>query len=115
MAITAVPVPEEERATRYCADRVDAIVPGFVYGTRSNVPDFMIKGDVTYRIISDHLVNATTGTVAQQLDYDEFGRVLSDSNPAVSVLGLQAVSMIAIRALCALAQDYAEALGGEVE
>jgi RHS repeat-associated protein len=39
----------------------------------------MIKGGQTYRIITDHLgsvrlvVNAATGTVAQRIDYDEFG------------------------------------------
>jgi RHS repeat-associated protein len=47
----------------------------------------MIKGGVTYRIITDHLgsprlvVNANTGAVAQRMDYDEFGQVLVDTNP----------------------------------
>ncbi|EQD33246.1 YD repeat protein, partial [mine drainage metagenome] len=31
------------------------VVAAFVYGTRPNVPDLMIKGGVTYRIISDPL------------------------------------------------------------
>ena len=46
-----------------------------------------MKGGITYRIISDHLgsprlvVNTVDGTVVQQIDYDEFGNVLSDTNP----------------------------------
>ena len=42
----------------------------------------MVKGDSTYRFITDHLgsvrlvVNVETGTIAQRIDYDEFGNVL---------------------------------------
>ncbi|MCI0561296.1 MAG: RHS repeat-associated core domain-containing protein, partial [Nitrososphaera sp.] len=48
---------------------------------------YLIKGDVTYRIFSDHLgsprlvVNADTGEIIQRMDYDEFGRVLLDTQP----------------------------------
>lgn len=65
----------------------------FVYGSRPNVPDYLIKNDVTYRILSDHLgsprlvVNVADGTVAQRLDYDEFGRVLLDTNPGFQPFG----------------------------
>ena len=47
----------------------------------------MLKDGQTYRLISDHLgsvrlvINSSTGTVAQRLDYDEYGNVLNDSNP----------------------------------
>jgi len=47
----------------------------------------MLKGGSTYKLITDHLgsirivVDAATGTVAQQLEYDEYGNVISDSNP----------------------------------
>ena len=43
----------------------------------------LVKGGSTYRIITDHLgsvrlvVDATTGTIVQEMEYDEFGRVLS--------------------------------------
>jgi RHS repeat-associated protein len=53
----------------------------------------MIKGGTTYRFILDHLgsprliVNSTTGQVAQRLDYDEFGRVLNDTNPGFQPFG----------------------------
>ncbi len=36
-------------------DGSNQIVSTFVYGSRSNVPDYMMKNGVSYRIISDHL------------------------------------------------------------
>ncbi|KMQ52288.1 Rhs family protein [Chitinispirillum alkaliphilum] len=69
------------------------VVSRFVYGTRMNVPDYMIRDGVTYRIISDHLgsvrlvVNAQSGEVVQRIDYDEFGVVLFDSNPGFQPFG----------------------------
>jgi RHS repeat-associated protein len=33
------------------------------------------------------IVNATTGQVVQQLDYDEFGRIVADSNPGIQPFG----------------------------
>ena len=52
----------------------------FVYGAKSNVPDLMVSGGVSYRIHSDHLgspraiVDATTGAVVWRADYDAWGR-----------------------------------------
>jgi RHS repeat-associated protein len=69
------------------------LVSRFVYGSRSSVPDYMIKAGITYRIISDHLgsprlvVDVATGTVAQRIDYDEFGNVLADTNPGFQPFG----------------------------
>ena len=63
------------------------IVSRFVYASRTNIPDLMIKAEITYRIISDHLgsprlvVNTSDGTVVQAIEYDEWGNVLSDTNP----------------------------------
>jgi len=74
-------------------DGAGNIVSRFVYGTRANIPDYMVKGGVTYRIISDHLgsprlvVDATTGAIVQRMDYDEFGNVLSDTNPGFQPFG----------------------------
>src|SRR5574337_478099 len=74
-------------------DGAGTVVSRFVYGSRVNVPDYMIKGGVTYRITSDHLgsprliVDVATGTVAQQLDYDEFGNVLTDTHPGFQPFG----------------------------
>ena len=59
------------------------------------MPDYMIKGGVTYRIITDHLgsprlvVDAATGTVVQRMDYDEFGRVLARHQPRLPALRLR--------------------------
>jgi len=74
-------------------DGSGALVSRFVYGTRANVPDYMIKGATTYRLISDHLgsvrlvVDAETGAIAQRLDYDAFGRVVLDTNPGFQPFG----------------------------
>jgi RHS repeat-associated protein len=74
-------------------DGAGAIVSRFVYGTRSNVPDYIVKADITYRIVSDHLgsprlvVDVDSGTVAQRIDYDEFGIVTSDTNPGFQPFG----------------------------
>jgi RHS repeat-associated protein len=74
-------------------DGSNNVVARFVYGTRANVPDYMIKNGVTYRIISDHLgsvrlvVNTSTGDIVQKMEYDEFGRVLSDSNQGFQPFG----------------------------
>jgi RHS repeat-associated protein len=69
------------------------VVARFVYGTKANVPDYMVKGGVTYRIVSDHLgsprlvVNTADGSVAQRMDYDEFGQVLLDTSPGFQPFG----------------------------
>ncbi|MFM8330275.1 MAG: RHS repeat-associated core domain-containing protein, partial [Candidatus Methylumidiphilus sp.] len=74
-------------------DGSGTIVSRFVYATGVNVPDYMVKGGVTYRLVKDHLgspryiVNTADGTVAQQMDYDEFGNVLLDTNPGFQPFG----------------------------
>jgi len=60
-------------------DGTGNIVGLFVYGTKSNVPDYMVKSGQTYRIISDQLgsplmvVNTATGDIVQEIEYDAFG------------------------------------------
>jgi RHS repeat-associated protein len=74
-------------------DGNNTVVSRFIYGSRSNVPDYLLKGGATFRIITDHLgsprliVDAATGTIAQRLDYDEFGNVLMDTNPGFQPFG----------------------------
>jgi len=74
-------------------DGSGAVVARFVYGTRPNVPDYMGKGGVTYRYITDQLgsvrvvVDASTGAVAQRIDYDEYGVVIQDTNPGFQPFG----------------------------
>jgi RHS repeat-associated protein len=74
-------------------DGAGNVVARFVYGTKAHVPDYVEKGGVTYRILSDHLgsvrlvVDVSTGAVAQRMDYDEFGRVLLDTAPGFQPFG----------------------------
>ena len=74
-------------------DGTGAVVSRFVYGTRSNVPDYLVKGGATYRIVSDAVgsprlvVDIATCQVVQQIDYDEFGRIQADTNPGFQPFG----------------------------
>jgi RHS repeat-associated protein len=74
-------------------DGTGAVVSRFVYGTRMNVPDFMLRDGHTYRIVSDHrgtpraVLDVATGVAVQEVGYDEFGNVLADSNPAFQPFG----------------------------
>jgi RHS repeat-associated protein len=74
-------------------DGTGAVIARFVYGSKSNVPDYMVKGGNTYRIISDHLgsprlvVNIADGSIAQRMDYDVWGNVTNDTNPAFQPFG----------------------------
>jgi len=81
-----------------------AVISRFIYASKANVPDYMIKGGSTYRIISDHLgsprlvVNAANGTIAQRIDYDVWGNITSPTTatPGFSRLALLGVFMISI-------------------
>lgn len=74
-------------------DGNNAIVARFVYGSKVNVPEYMVKGGVTYRLLTDHLgsvrlvVNSSTGAIAQRLDYDAWGRVTQDTSPGFQPFG----------------------------
>ena len=65
----------------------------FVYTTSENVPEYMVKGGVVYRIVTDHLgslkqvVNTQTGVVVQQMEHDEYGNVPIDTNPGFVPFG----------------------------
>lgn len=65
----------------------------FLQGHGPNVPDGMVKAGHTYRLLTDHLgsvgyvVNIDTGEVSQALEYDEWGKLLRDSNPGYQPFG----------------------------
>ncbi|MEZ4287764.1 MAG: RHS repeat-associated core domain-containing protein [Polyangiales bacterium] len=65
----------------------------FIYGSKANVPDMIVKGSDVYRVVSDlrgsvrRVVNVSTGQVVQAMDYDAWGRVLSDTNPGFQPFG----------------------------
>jgi RHS repeat-associated protein len=69
------------------------IVNQFVYATGVTSPDYIVNGSATYRIISDQLgsprllVSTATGAVAEQMNYDEFGNVLLDSDASFQPFG----------------------------
>ena len=74
-------------------DGTGAVVSRFVYARGRNVPEYLVKGGVTYRIITDHLgsprmvLDVVTGLVAQRMEHDEFGQVTLDTNPGFQPFG----------------------------
>jgi RHS repeat-associated protein len=74
-------------------DGAGNVVSRFIYGTRINVPDYMIKGGSSYRLLTDHLgsvrlvLDTASGTIAHRIDYDEFGQILQDTNPGFQPFG----------------------------
>ena len=69
------------------------LVAQFVYGSRINTPDLVIRAGAAYRVLSDQLgsprllVNASTGAVAGRMRHDAFGTVLEDTNPGFVPFG----------------------------
>ncbi|MNK07404.1 tRNA(Glu)-specific nuclease WapA precursor [compost metagenome] len=74
-------------------DATGAIAKRFVYGSKGNIPDYMIASGENYRIISDHLgsprlvVKQSDGSIIQRMNHDEFGRVTEDTNPGYLPFG----------------------------
>ena len=74
-------------------DSSGQIVSRFVYAEKANVPSYMIRDGITYRIISDHLgsprlvVNTVDETIVQRMDYDEWGNITLDTNPGFQPFG----------------------------
>jgi RHS repeat-associated protein len=71
-------------------DGSNNVLSTFVYGLKPNVPDYMVRAGVAYRIVSDwrgdvRLVLDTTKTgaaaVVEQIDYDEWGKVINLVDP----------------------------------
>jgi RHS repeat-associated protein len=65
----------------------------FVFGERLHLPDYVVKGEARYRVVSDHLgsprlvVDVATGAIVQRIDYDAFGVVERDTNPQFQPFG----------------------------
>jgi len=77
-------------------DGAGALVSQFTYANgapASHSPEFMLKAGQTYRFVKDQVgsvrlvVNVLTGQVVQELTYDAFGRVLTDSSPGFQPFG----------------------------
>ncbi len=65
----------------------------FVYADKGHVPAYMKRNDTNYKFVTDYLgsvrlvINTSTGVIEQQMDYDAFGKVISDSNPGFQPFG----------------------------
>jgi RHS repeat-associated protein len=74
-------------------DSLGNVASRFVYGTKGHVPDYMVKNSATYQFITDHLgsvrfvVDVASGAVVQYISYDEFGNILTDTNPGFQPFG----------------------------
>src|SRR5580658_10391425 len=89
---------DEQRRVVAELDGSNNVLSTFVYGLKPNVPDYMVHGGTTYRMVSDwrgdvRLVLDTTKTgaaaVVQQIDYDEWGNVTNLVDPACTVGGTE--------------------------
>lgn len=99
-------------------DGTGQLISRFAYGDQLNVPEYMVRGGVTYRLLTDErgsvrlVVNAATGVVAQRLDYDAFGRVLLDTNAGFQPFGFAGGFYDETTALVRFgARDYDASLG----
>ncbi|OQW87223.1 MAG: hypothetical protein BWK78_09275 [Thiotrichaceae bacterium IS1] len=74
-------------------DGLGNVVTQFVYGSKVNVPDYILRDGKTYRVISNHLgspwlvVDLSDSRVVQRLEYDAFGNVVLDTNPGFQPFG----------------------------
>lgn len=74
-------------------DAQGAVLSRYVYARGELGPDVLEREGTTYMLAKDErgsirfVVDATTGAVAQALEYDAFGRVLSDTNPGFQPFG----------------------------
>ncbi|MCB0219108.1 MAG: RHS repeat-associated core domain-containing protein [Chrysiogenetes bacterium] len=100
-------MPSNSGAIQAANTKASPMDSPFSLGGGAHVPDYMIAYDQwggrlgTYRIISDHpstplragpgsvrlVVDVASGAIAQRIDYDEFGRVLQNTNPGFQPFG----------------------------
>ena len=86
-SLRADPVPTAE------LDGHSGLTLRFVWGSDATTPAYFVAGADTYRIFCDErgsvrlVVNVAEGTIAQQIDYDEFGQVVSDTAPGFQPFG----------------------------
>jgi RHS repeat-associated protein len=66
----------------------------YVYGPTSRTPVAVVKGGITYKVISDpdlgsirYVVDVGNGTIVQEMAYDAYGNIMKNSNPDFQPLG----------------------------
>ena len=66
-------------------DGAGALLGRFVYANKVNVPEYVVQGATTYRLITDYLgsprllINTASGAIAGMMNHDEYGRVTQDT------------------------------------
>lgn len=100
------------------ADENGIVTSRFVYGDESHSPDYMLTNTDSFQIIKNHLgspvvvVNSSTGVVVQEVKYDEFGVVLSDTSPGLIPFGFAGCLYDQDTKLCKFgARDYDASIG----
>ena len=74
-------------------DGAGNVVSRFVYGSNPITPDYVVKGGSTYKIFSDQIgsprvvVDVSSGSIVERIDYDERGNTLNDTNPGFIPFG----------------------------
>jgi len=74
-------------------DSTNNIISRFIYTTSENIPEYMVRNGINYRFVKDYLgsvrmvVDVITGTVAQKLEYDEYGNTIINTNPDFTPFG----------------------------
>jgi len=99
-------------------DGAGAIVSRFVYATRLNVPDLIVRASSTYRIVGDHLgsprviIDTATGAIAERLTFDELGNTIQDTAPGFQPFGFAGgISDLDTKATRFGARDYDPSTG----
>ena len=70
-------------------DRNDNLLQRYTYAD-ARMPVSMTAGEATYFLLTDQVgtlraVTDTTGAIVKRIDYDSFGNIIADSNPAFNV------------------------------
>jgi RHS repeat-associated protein len=74
-------------------DDVGALMTRYIYARGELGPDALERAGATYLLLKDErgsirfVVDSTSGAIAQALEYDAFGRVLSDTSPGFQPFG----------------------------
>lgn len=92
-ALTAAYLYDGQLRPRAQVDAKGNVISEYAYAEGINVPEAILTGGKTYALLRDHIgsvrlvVDVQTGAVAQRLSYDEFGRIVEDTNPGFQPFG----------------------------
>ena len=99
-------------------DSSSTMTDRYIYGSKSHVPDYVEKGTDKYQIVTNHLgspvqvIHSVTGVIAQEIKYDEFGNIMSDTNPGFIIFGFAGCLYDQDTKLCRFgARDYDASIG----